>query len=73
MLCMSPPAVVMPPSQPVAMNRHPYGILPATFAANANLQAFFGPHLTQTVDANGTAFVSSIEGEGSVRAGVIFS
>ena len=48
-------------TQPVAMNRHPWGILPATFNANANLRAFFGAYLTQTPDADGKAFVSSLE------------
>lgn len=48
-------------TQPVAMNRHPWGILPSTFNSNANLQAFFGDYLTQTPDADGKLFVSSLQ------------
>jgi hypothetical protein len=37
------------------------GIYPSTWNANANLKAFFGDYLTHTIDASGTAFVSSME------------
>ena len=48
------------------MNRHPYGILPGNYTANANLTRVFGPYLATTIDARGVRYVSMIQAAGGL-------
>lgn len=43
------------------MNRHPYGITPSTYRANANLTRVLGAFIATTLDKKGREFVSVVE------------
>eukprot|EP00936_MAST-01D_sp_MAST-1D-sp1_P002566 g2566.t1 len=48
------------------MNRHPYGLLPVTYAGLRNITDIFGPYIATTTDRAGVAYVSLVEALGDV-------